>query len=671
MSAGPAWSKARFGSGTDLMPDFTSRVGCDAALADIAAEQATINGSFTYILALLTSEATRIATWRDLAYPQTTTDPSVLLIDCGGAGSGSWIADTDFVGGTAVVVSSSPIVRSAATSAPVVVLQSYRRDFSAYVIPSYPAGRVGVTIDAADVISNAPGQNVEDFKFNGALLIQGFDGRAISGAFGKDASREAIFDHPGGDMTVGATATAGSTFISGLRVRVATGETVTAVISPAPTVPTNAFLVESFPNTTLAGPAVYTATESASSVDFNLGTAAGWPGGPTSNWSQKRRGNFTFLAGDYVFSGNFDDGYELFVDGVSKGRVWGPNATTPYSITVTMTAGVHEVRWDYLQLGGIAVGSLAWAPSATPPPTSGTRVAGDWPFDSGSPANVSVGSGITVETNLQTKTAAFLAAGANTVNAGSFSHPVYKATLSDPVTLIDASGHNGNTMNVYIPLSAVPAGGTDKHMHVVQPDGYTLIEIYLAVRVGSGPGSHFTGSPTITDLRGGGYNTQGGGTRAWGGSAIFGLMRTTEVLAGLIPHAIGIAITTGTARSGFVFPAYAEDGSPNGYSGPDPMGEMLVIPAATSIAAYTGGALLLATALQDYGAYVIDTLGSGGATFYGEPGLEGTAQLASMRASLGSILSLMRVVTNNATSPTTGSIGGPGTRRRAAAPPFA
>lgn len=322
----------------------------------------------------------------------------------------------------------------------------------------------------------------------------------------------------------------------------------------------------------------------------------------------------------------------------------------------------------------------------TPPPTTGTgtRIAGLWPFAALGPSNLSMGSGALFELAGAAKTANLLSAGGGTVNAGLFSHPIYFATSSDPITLIDATGQNGNTISVHIPLTAIPAAGSDRHMHVIQPDGHTLVEIFNAIRIGSGLGSHFTGSPTTTDLTGPGWAVGGGGTRAWGGSAIYGLIRDAELRAAAtdrfaIPHQIAVAVGAGVLQQHTyvgsdglthkgVWPAIDEDSDAStSYSGLNPMGTLLGIPPSVNVAGLglSAEGLALATACQDFGVLIVDR--SSGGTFYAEPSLESYVGLTRLRNDGPTIWGQLRVVTNN----TEANAGGPGTRRRDLAPALA
>lgn len=81
-----------------------------------------------------------------------------------------------------------------------------------------------------------------------------------------------------------------------------------------------------------------------------------------------------------------------------------------------------------------------------------------------------------------------------------------------------------------------------------------------------------------TDLYGPGVGH--GGVRAYGGSAVGGLIRADELAAGTIPHVLALALTRDHMRYGPVWPAIFEDSfnpfSP--YAGNVPMGSLVALP---------------------------------------------------------------------------------------------
>jgi hypothetical protein len=276
------------------------------------------------------------------------------------------------------------------------------------------------------------------------------------------------------------------------------------------------------------------------------------------------------------------------------------------------------------------------------------------------------------------------------INASTYSHPIYTATSSDPLVTITAPWDPSE--RVRVPKSAKPAEGSDGHMHIVQPDGRTLIELWTA---------RWTSATTIeagrievVDLKGAGIGPDNG-VRAYGGSAIGGLIRKWEVdptdphyTDGVIRHAVALALPAsmlrytggssgydasgnGTAK-GYVWPATEQDyDSPYSYYGTIPMGQLFTIPKSVNVDALglSPAAARIAHAIQDYGAYVTDRVGDTTVALYAEPNvpaswLDDVIGPTWSGAQLTKIRQQLVAVTNN--GPT--SVGGGGTPTAALAP---
>lgn len=306
---------------------------------------------------------------------------------------------------------------------------------------------------------------------------------------------------------------------------------------------------------------------------------------------------------------------------------------------------------------------------------AGTRNAFNHPFDEMSPWNVPLSTSATYEAATDTKTAAFLAGPAGQVNRGTYSIPVYLATMSDPLATITNTA-NGTTYSYRIPTTAVAASGLDGHCTIVQPDGVTIVEIFKFVRVSNTQVE--TSHPVETTLiTGKGVDK---GTLASNTSSIAGLIRTWEVaavLAGTLAyfqHAVqmmtdetvlGPPGPNGTAGS-FIYPANARDSFT--YSGVVPMGTRLAI--APSVDLTTLGLTTLGLAfgktLQNYGCFIIDR--SQYTATRVEPGASGLTETDMKTDYQTKLKPLLRVVTGTtASSPG----AGPAPYRVALAAPLA
>jgi hypothetical protein len=287
------------------------------------------------------------------------------------------------------------------------------------------------------------------------------------------------------------------------------------------------------------------------------------------------------------------------------------------------------------------------------------RAATMQPFSAASPWNTSIGSAAAYSSPGSPPTSEVIDPDLTSeINSLEWSHPVYQASATDPVQDVEAD--SGEVWHYRIPSYAVPAVGDDAHLHVVEPDGHYVYETWRMRRVGS---SWRAGYVRKVDLYGDGIS---GGTRAYGGSAIAGLIRRQEVEQRSIPHALAIALPRADLRDGPVWPASLEDtGADSTYHGEVPLGTLLAVPPDVDLDAMglDPDALALARALQDYGGYVVDS--SAQFTLYAEPGTD-EARLDHDRAALDVIRRHLRVVENNSAD----RVGGGGTRRRPAALPL-
>jgi hypothetical protein len=289
------------------------------------------------------------------------------------------------------------------------------------------------------------------------------------------------------------------------------------------------------------------------------------------------------------------------------------------------------------------------------------RIAALWPFASDSPWNLPIGAGAQYEDAGAPRTASLTMGGLTWwANAGQYSHPVYVAGESDPMVTMTRPGHED--VHFRLPAGATPAAGTDRHLHVVDPSGRWLDESWDTQGV---PPLLTTGYHVRTDLYGPGVGQ--GGVRAYGGSAIGGLIRTWELDAGSIRHAIALGITGDQLKSGPVWPATAQDGNASGYHGGTPMGTLAAIPPSVDVSGLglSPAGLALARALQDYGAYVVDQT-YGCVCVFAEPSTEGTSAIDGLRRDLPKLRTLLRVVANSSAA----TPGGGGERRAALAPPL-
>jgi hypothetical protein len=159
-----------------------------------------------------------------------------------------------------------------------------------------------------------------------------------------------------------------------------------------------------------------------------------------------------------------------------------------------------------------------------------------------------------------------------------------------------------------------PAVDTDLEMTIVNLPGAWVYDFEGVVRTSATTYTALYDGNASLDGTGFGYFPCAGcaahrvGSRASGASWLGGLVTAQNIAAGVIPHALAIALNSAELKSGFVAPAVGQDG--NGattYHGSIPMGSHLAIPkTAARPAGMSALGNMIFTALQTYGGYVVD-----------------------------------------------------------------
>ncbi len=285
----------------------------------------------------------------------------------------------------------------------------------------------------------------------------------------------------------------------------------------------------------------------------------------------------------------------------------------------------------------------------------------EWPFASTSPWNTPLGSGAVIE-SADAPCSRMLTDGtlAADINAAQWSHPIYLAAPTDPEVKIIA--HGEVVAQLRVPRNAAPAlpksEDSDAHLHIIDPERRYVHELWHASR--KKPDVIVAESYSRNDLHGSGVGE--GGERAYGGSAIGGLIRRRELSLG-IRHALAMALPRSHLKLGPVWPATKQDdGAETTYRGTVPMGQLVTLAPKTSLAqlGLSPEGRAVAEALRDYGAYVVDA--SSDLTLYAEPSAE--PDLTMLRHDLPKLRALLRCVQNASKD----AVGGPGERLARTAP---
>ncbi len=316
-----------------------------------------------------------------------------------------------------------------------------------------------------------------------------------------------------------------------------------------------------------------------------------------------------------------------------------------------------------LCVGAVAGCDLFGAPPASPPVVApGTRDVALWPFATTSPWNAPLGSQATMSGSWDACTASLTAPVTAAINARQWSIDPIIATAADPLIAIFVNGVYKTTIN--IPSDGRPSDPQvsqdgDAHMVVIDPTHRYATELW---RAQPAFGGWEADSYVHTDLYGPGVGH--GGVRAYGGSAVGGLIRANELAAGNIPHALALALTAGQMRHGPVWPASADD-SYSWYGGSVPMGSLVALPRSLNVDAlgFSPATAAIAHALQNYGAYVVDV--SANFTLFAEP--SANPFIGAARNDLAQLRALLTCVTDNGPD----SVGGAGAPSVPLAPPIA
>lgn len=215
----------------------------------------------------------------------------------------------------------------------------------------------------------------------------------------------------------------------------------------------------------------------------------------------------------------------------------------------------HQVAAIYADdVESLAVGTSSLTIGSPPVEQPGTRSVALDPFTAESPWRRPLPTSVTFEA-ANSPTTLSIAWDTKTtgnygysINQATYSHKVITATMSDPLVSVTDTGDNsrsfGTNAGVRIPIGALPAAGTDGHLHVRQPNSTYVIELISAQQIsdthwevsrcafvdhaGDGLGPHDTRSIFTNGLL---SDKAGNGTRATGGSARAGLVSAAEIAA--------------------------------------------------------------------------------------------------------------------------------------------
>jgi glucose/arabinose dehydrogenase/chitodextrinase len=141
-----------------------------------------------------------------------------------------------------------------------------------------------------------------------------------------------------------------------------TNSTITANLRSTPP-----FTATYFNNINLSGSPVLSRSEGM--IDHNFGSGSPDPSINNDNFSARYIKQHHFNTGSYKFETVSDDGVRLYIDNNLVIDRWIDQSSTPYSATVNLTEGDHEIKLEYYEHGGGAAIKLDWNPTATQAPS--------------------------------------------------------------------------------------------------------------------------------------------------------------------------------------------------------------------------------------------------------------------------------------------------------------
>lgn len=194
---------------------------------------------------------------------------------------------------------------------------------------------------------------------------------------------------------------------------------------------------------------------------------------------------------------------------------------------------------------------------------------------------------------------------------------------------------HGDTMPIPASVTSLPGGG-DSHVSVADPSTGYVYSLFGANRSGSGWRAIFGAR---VPLQGDGRETDGGTSTGSNISRFAGVVRASEIQAGVIPHALFFSSDMVKPKD-FRYPAAKTDGSNMaGVSNPIPEGARVQLDPTIDLAKIPGitkAELTVGRALQQYGAYVGDNGGARAAFLFEYLGPKAADQKPYADAGMGS-----------------------------------
>jgi hypothetical protein len=301
---------------------------------------------------------------------------------------------------------------------------------------------------------------------------------------------------------------------------------------------------------------------------------------------------------------------------------------------------------------------MANSPSTTSAPAT-VRLPWNQPFAADSPWNIGIGSGAQWESP-NSPVIQELHSLNGMINVADWSLPVFTGTASDPLVTIVTTDGEMAPVQIHVPLDAVPSGGTDRNMSFFDETQPGHVWTFWNVQFDNGhdvSGGMTAGLGSVFDTAGDGFSNPSYNPGQVGANYVGGIITPYDLSQGTISHMLRIALSDGveampagaTWDTQLPFPITNVDyNGPTAYTGIIPAGSTFGIPASVDLSTLglSQGGLMVARALQQYGAVWGDTAGTNQFTIYSEPQTAGNPLMQQAQADMQKLMPYMSILSN-------------------------
>jgi hypothetical protein len=225
---------------------FATAGGMDKAIAEQFTAKADASGRITIVFTTVRDNA-KVSGIEitPLSSPPPTTGS--IAIRAGGGAVGSFVADTDFSGGSTYSTGAAINTSGVSNPAPQAVYQTERYGNFTYTVPNLtPGGSYSVRLDFAEIYWNAAGKRLFNVSINGQQVLTNFDIFATAGGMDKAIAEQFTAKaDASGRITIVFTTVRDNAKVSGIEIIPVSGASAVAS-KPAPASPVTSPIMTSF-----------------------------------------------------------------------------------------------------------------------------------------------------------------------------------------------------------------------------------------------------------------------------------------------------------------------------------------------------------------------------------------------------------------------------------------